>query len=58
MRHTNSKNKTESGFQGNEDAPSPAPERAPKRGVSDLALRALKPKETANRDGHATPTWI
>jgi integrase len=40
-----SKNKTESGFQGNEDAPSSAPERASRRGVSDLALRALKPKE-------------
>lgn len=45
MPPINSKSKTESGFQGNEDAPSPAPERAPKRGVSDLALRALKPKE-------------
>jgi integrase len=45
MPPINSKSKTESGFQGNEDAPSPAHARATKRGVSDLALRALKPKE-------------
>lgn len=45
MPPINSKSKTESGFQGCEDAPSPAHERTPKRGASDLTLRALKPKE-------------